>query len=76
MTTAIDKPVTEYQPYQQRVVEEKDQLDTRLKNLRYFIASSAFISVAPAERKRMLKQATLMQKLSNVLQERIEAFTP
>ncbi len=61
-------------PYQQRVVEEKALNDARLERLTAFIGSGAFASVAPDEQARLERQRGIMQELSQVLGERIEAF--
>ena len=63
------------QPHQQRVVEEKADLDGRLERLRAFFSTGLFGNLDAAERNRMQRQAIAMQKLSDILGERIEAFT-
>ena len=63
-------------PYQQRVVDEHTELTERLGKLIAFSSSNVFLSLPGAERTRMLQQAALMQALSEVLAERINAFEP
>lgn len=64
------------QPHQQRVVEEKAQLDERIGELQSFISRAPQYSVLPAdEQGRLRTQLDLMSKLSDVLAARINAFT-
>lgn len=62
-------------PHQQRVIAERDQLNTRLTSLRAFIASDTFRQVDKAERMRLLRQEQVMTEFAQVLTERIDAFT-
>ena len=61
-------------PHQQRVVEEKAELDTRLDKLRSFINTGDFDQVDSAERARLIRQAMIMTDYSRILSDRIEAF--
>lgn len=63
------------QPYQQRVVEEKEQLNERIDKLYAFTASPNFRLVPEDERARLLRQLRAMGAYSAILHERIEAFT-
>lgn len=64
------------QPHQQRVVDEKAQLDERLTKLYAFIANSpTFRELPPAEQHRLSQQSAYMQGYLNVLNERIAAFS-
>lgn len=63
------------QPFQQRVLQEKLELDVRLDALRAFVGSSPlFLTLPELEQWRMLKQFHHMAQYSAVLQERIDAF--
>lgn len=63
------------QPYQQRVILEKDHLDTKISALTAFVKSEAFSQTVPeAEQRRMLRQLVVMQDYSRILGERIDAF--
>lgn len=62
------------QPYQQRVADEKDELDEKLHALENFIDSPKFLELDRGERQRLTRQATLMAQYSDVLGERIDAF--
>ncbi len=61
--------------WQQRVVEEKEQLDARLEKLCLFCYSQAFESLPLLERERLNMQRHLMTCYSAVLGARIAAFT-
>lgn len=62
--------------HQQRVREEKAELDARLASLGAFIdTSDVFPLLDVAERTRMISQAAVMESLSGILGERIAAFT-
>lgn len=62
------------QPHQQRVIEEKTELDMRLGRLREFLGSERFAALDKDEQKRLLRQDRYMADYSQVLGERIEAF--
>jgi hypothetical protein len=65
-----------YLPYQQRVVDEKKDLDERLERLTAFLASAEAANVPTQEQRRMNRQAMLMALLSDTLGERISNFKP
>lgn len=62
-------------PHQIRVVAEKRELDERLQRLVAFMGTATFAELPEAERARMTRQHNLMQQLSAVLGERIDAFS-
>jgi hypothetical protein len=63
------------QPHQQRVVDEKSELDTKILALEKFIAGSPIFTGLPdAEKERLVRQASCMNEYSGILGERIEAF--
>lgn len=62
------------QPYQQCVIEERDELHARLEHLHTFVHSEAFPCVHPSECDRLLRQVTHMRDYLRVLEERIAAF--
>ncbi len=66
----------ELEPYQQRVVDEKADLDARREKLGAFKNSAAFTLLSWQEQERLNTQAHLMTMLSAVLGERIAAFPP
>jgi hypothetical protein len=63
-------------PFQQRVVDEKKELDDKLSKLDGFIDSltSAYRKLPIEEAVRLKKQSNIMQEYSDVLCERIAAF--
>jgi hypothetical protein len=58
------------QEYQTRVIEEKEQLDSRLKRLYEFINSDRFSKLTVGEQGRMNHQHVVMREYS----ARIKAF--
>ncbi len=62
------------QPHQQRVVDEKAELDERLEKLITFSNGNFYASLPWAEQERMNTQRHLMCALSAVLGARIAAF--
>lgn len=65
----------EYLPYQQRVVDEKVELDIKLKKLISFFDTQIFFQLPEVERNRLTMQSYMMKEYSTILGERIEAFT-
>lgn len=61
-------------PYQQRVVEEHDELAKKVGNLTTFVNSDRFLSVDQAEQKRLIEQLGVMTQYLGILVERIGAF--
>lgn len=62
------------QPWQQRVVDEKRELDERLEKLTAFIASPAMHPLDEADCHLLRCQREAMWQYSGVLQRRIERF--
>ena len=65
-----------YLPHQQRVVDEKRELDEKIQKLTAFIYSEKFTSVVKDEdeSRRLLQQDELMRQYSRILYERIANF--
>lgn len=62
-------------PHEQRVIDEKEELDTRAKDLCSFINFNDLFPALPvAEQERLLKQRDLMIGYSHILSERILNF--
>lgn len=63
-------------PHQQRVLDEKRELDEKLQKLTAFISSEKFTTIVQdeAERGRLVCQEETMKDYSAILAERIEAF--
>lgn len=67
----------ELQPHQQRVVDEKTELDKKATALSEFIGTHpTFETLAPAEQERMKQQNEIMWQYSEILGARIAAFSP
>ncbi len=62
-------------PHQERVIEEKKELDEHGDRLDQFILSEQFQSLPSAEQERLKRQLEIMGEYSEVLGERIAAFT-
>lgn len=63
------------EPYQQRVVAERDELEARLAALRIFIAGgSVFDSLPGAEQGQLLEQEHVMARYLAILEQRIARF--
>jgi hypothetical protein len=65
-----------YLPHQQRVIEERDDLDGKLTRLTAFFGVPLFHSLPDDERNRLTTQAQHMTAYLRVLNERIAAFPP
>lgn len=62
------------QPHQQRVVDEKTELDDKRTKLLAFIESPKFAELPDAERGHLARQADVMREYSIVLGKRIAGF--
>lgn len=62
------------QPHQQRVVDEKRDLDEKLGKLGTFFETPIFAGLDEEERQRLEHQQAAMQEYSTILDERIAAF--
>lgn len=61
-------------PHQQRVVDEKAELDQRIEKLAVFINGQIFATVPQDERERLTRQLEVMRELSVILADRIAHF--
>lgn len=62
-------------PHQQRVVDERAELEDRRLKLVAFIGSDRHWAAVPeAEQDRLIRQHAVMAELIDILDERIEAF--
>ena len=61
--------------FQQRVIEELDQVAERTPKLRAFLGTDLFCSLPVAEQVRLKLQLYFMQGYQEVLEERIAAFS-
>ena len=61
-------------PYQERVVNEKIELEVKFKALKDFANGDAFEKLPPQEQARLHLQGYLMEGYIEVLDARIDAF--
>lgn len=64
------------QPFQQRVIDEQQQLSDMLTKLREFFETATFDGLPEAEQMRLIAQADFMEGYETMLLARIEAFSP
>lgn len=70
-----DASVSTLPPHQQRVLEEKQELDIRITRLDEFIERSPVFAQVPSdEQARLKRQLDVMHELSAILGERIAKF--
>ncbi|HDU8496885.1 TPA: hypothetical protein RG419_003582 [Morganella morganii] len=62
------------QPHQQRVVDEKAELDDKISKLTVFTGGDIFKSIHQEDQDLLIDQLSLMAKYSQVLQKRISRF--
>ena len=68
---------TKLQPHQQRVVEDKDELNKKATDLSNFIGTSPiFDTLDPVEQERLKEQNDVMWQYFEILEARIAAFRP
>lgn len=63
------------QPFQQRVVDEKKELDEKIAKLKAFWDNPVFPTLPEVERVRLERQFDVMEEYSSILAERIANFT-
>ena len=64
------------EPYQQRVIEEKEELDKKARALSDFIGlNDKFDDLDIEEQERMKEQCEIMWEYSEILGKRIAAFS-
>ena len=63
-----------FPPYQQRVIQERNELDWRLGNLVAFFGSVRFALLPEEDRKLLKRQADVMAEYSHILSDRIARF--
>ena len=66
--------VSQIQPHQQRVLDEKQELDTRIEKLSSFLHSENIHKASAEEQELLHKQLDVMIDLQQVLQQRIDLW--
>ena len=61
-------------PYQERVVDEKQELDERIEKLRVFFSTDTFQALADRDKYLLVQQSGVMTTLSRILGDRIARF--
>lgn len=64
------------QAFQQRVVDEKSELQIKIDKLTAFIPTEIFRGLPKAEQNRLNSQLVHMRHYASILDQRIEAFLP
>lgn len=64
------------QPHEQRVVLERDELDTKRRALETFLTSPMFYTLAQVERHLLHSQWRAMTVYCDILDQRIARFEP
>jgi hypothetical protein len=67
-------PVSNIPPHQQRVLDEKRELDEKRGKLTAFQVTPLFASLPGEERDRLVRQLAAMTTYSDILSDRIAAF--
>lgn len=62
--------------FQQRVIQEKADLDLKIQKLGYFFEGQVWPTLPGQEQNRLSRQYGAMKAYSDVLGERITAFDP
>ena len=66
--------IIQLQPHQQRVVDEKQELDTRVEKLSTFVNSDNLNRASAEEQELLREQLVVMTKLQDILQKRIDLW--
>ena len=61
-------------PHEERVIEEKRQLDDKIAKLSEFGKGEIFASLPAEEQGRLNRQHSIMETYSDILSERIASF--
>jgi hypothetical protein len=64
----------QFQPFQQRVIDEKRELDEKLSKLISFIKADTFQELDSINQSLLRRQAGIMQDYSDTLELRIKKF--
>lgn len=67
-------PMTYLPPHQQRVIDEKRELDERREKLDTFYSTALFHGLPDSEQNLLLRQGIAMRTYSEILAERIANF--
>jgi hypothetical protein len=62
------------QEWQQRVIDEKTELDGKIRRLDAFLKTDKAQNLPPGENPRMTRQLAVMREYRDILEERISDF--
>lgn len=62
------------QPHQQRVIDEKAELDGKREKLRDFLHTDIYANLSDGEREDLQAQHTVMEHYSGILESRVSRF--
>lgn len=74
ITLIEEEEMKELQAWQQRVLDEKENLDNKLRSLSSFLILEGFRKLEDRDQELLERQEALMKELSRVLEERISRF--
>lgn len=74
ITLIEEEEMKELQAWQQRVLDEKENLDNKLRSLSSFLILEGFRKLEDRDQELLERQEALMKELSRVLEERITRF--
>ena len=60
--------------YQLRVIEEKKELDAKIKSLENFLKLEIFVKIEKSEQSRLKSQLNIMREYATILHQRIINF--
>ena len=60
--------------YQLRVIEEKKELDAKIKSLENFLKLEIFVKIEKSEQNRLASQLNIMRDYAMILHQRIINF--
>ena len=60
--------------YQLRVIEEKKELDAKIKSLENFLKLEIFVKIEKSEQNRLKSQLNIMREYATILHQRIINF--
>ncbi len=75
-TQPVSESASPYEPWQQRVIDEKTELCDKISKLAAFLAGEPFLALNEQEQIRLTRQLNVMKDYRTILTERIEAWNP
>lgn len=63
-----------YQPHEQRVIEEQQELSTKVQALATFIEGETYAKLDQSMRELMFQQLSVMRQYNEILLQRIQLF--